>query len=284
MQADRKTPLLSFPQTISEALGMAARNPDAEYWAGGTTFHSRKAPEALIVLSGIEELHRAIRTEHSLEIGAMTTLDRLAEIGHKLPIPILQDAIGRIAVLPIRSQATIGGHLAQKGKSGDLLPLLRILDAKVEIRSQRKIFHRIESSPRSQKIPLAGIHHITSNLHREGLITRISIPTSPWNIGKYVKIQPGTDEERFFIFCALARVDNGIVTEFRMAVFNEEIGIQYDLELEAAMVGRTLPFTDKDRQNLNEALNRMSLFQDRFPYDRKTTLELVQGFFSRASQ
>ena len=87
-------PRILIPHTVNEALSMRAAEPMAEFWAGGTTFSDRNShkpmmdlPPVVIVLSRIEELTRAFRTEQSLEIGAMTTLEKLVGIGRGRPSP-----------------------------------------------------------------------------------------------------------------------------------------------------------------------------------------------------
>lgn len=145
MSLNRTSPRVLFPKTINEALEFVVSERDADFWAGGTqiTGYSTsksviKMPDVVIALGHVEELARASRSERSLELGSMMSLDRLRSIGrHTLPTG-LYDAIAAVGNRPIRCRATIGGHLAMSGRIGDLKPFLQLLETRVEIRFLKK--------------------------------------------------------------------------------------------------------------------------------------------------
>ena len=108
------------PASIEDALSLKARYGSASWTlAGGLDsldwFKDRiKRPEAVIDLSGIEELKGIRAGDGGIEIGAMTTLTEIssnAEIREKFNL--LADAASKVATPQIRNQSTIGGNLSQ---------------------------------------------------------------------------------------------------------------------------------------------------------------------------
>jgi xanthine dehydrogenase YagS FAD-binding subunit len=108
------------PASIEDALSLKARYGSASWTlAGGLDsldwFKDRiKRPEAVIDLSGIEDLKGIRAGDGGIEIGAMTTLTEIssnAEIGKKFSL--LANAASKVATPQIRNQSTIGGNLSQ---------------------------------------------------------------------------------------------------------------------------------------------------------------------------
>ncbi len=108
------------PASIEDALSLKDRYGSASWTlAGGLDsldwFKDRiKRPEAVIDLSGIEELKGVRAGDGGIEIGAMTTLTEIssnAEIREKFSL--LADAASKVATPQIRNQSTIGGNLSQ---------------------------------------------------------------------------------------------------------------------------------------------------------------------------
>lgn len=291
MMRRNKIPRILSPRTVNEALEMAETEPNAAFWGGGTTFsilenesYMLNLPQAIIKLSQIEELSRASRTEQSLEIGSMVTLDKLAHIKRNTLPPGFQKAILGIGTRPLRCRSTIGGNVIQSQYIGDLRPLLQILDAKVEIRYRRKKYRKLLPLHASKKIPIATFSDPENNyIQNKTLVTRFSIPTIPWDHGQFVKIQPSTDETRTFIFCALARIDNNALLEFRMVLTNTHYGVQRNIEFEGAMAGCPLPLSAKDSQILISSVNKMTESWENHEYERNITIKLIQNFFMEAS-
>ena len=108
------------PASIDEALSLKERYGSASWTlAGGLDsldwFKDRiKRPEAVIDLSGIENL-KGIRTGNDgIEIGAMTTLTEISSnAAIREQFSLLADAASKVATPQIRNQSTIGGNLSQ---------------------------------------------------------------------------------------------------------------------------------------------------------------------------
>ena len=273
-----KYPRIFFPRTINEALDTISREPNAVYWAGGSSITHRndEFPPVVISLAGIEELSRASRTEQSLDIGAMISLDKFASISHKLFPSGLTESISRISRWPIRCRATIGGNLARQEQMGDLIPLLQVLDAKVEIRFPKSN----QTRARLQQYSIAGLNKKIFNQH--ALITRVNIPLKPWNFSQYIKILPNTDEKNAITFCAAAAIDKNIISDFRITYADISTLLPRDMELESAITGRRLPLSKKELLIIENAVNRITHPWKERPFERETAAELAKGFLIRA--
>jgi carbon-monoxide dehydrogenase medium subunit len=108
--------------------------------------------------------------------------------------------------------ATIGGNLAHGDYQSDPPTVLAVLDANVEITSQRG----------TREMPLGEFQRgsYETALGPGELITAISIPPLPQGLkGFYIKFTTGSSEERPCAgIAALARVENRICQELRLAV------------------------------------------------------------------
>ena len=282
------SPRVLCPRTINEALEMTGAESDAVFWAGGTHLSritKRKVvidlPKVVISLGNVEELARASRSEHSLDIGAMMTLDRLASIGKSTLPAGLYNAIIRIGNRPLRCRATIGGHLALQDRLGDLRPLLQLLETKIETRFLRERRGRRKPVSAIRKFPIALLEE-KPGLSKGELITRISIPTENWNIGVYEKIFPAADTGRILIFTALARIEKDVLIEWRMAFSDGRTGVLRDRELEVDMAGRPLPLNPRELESLDEAVDAMTAPWEKRTYERDTAKSLARGFLNRS--
>ncbi len=266
---------------------MNANETDAVYWAGGTHISRNSEdksvislPKTVIALSLIEELARASRSEHSLEIGSMMTLDRLAALGIKTLPAGLYDSINQIGSHPVRCRATIGGHLAVKDRIGDLRPILQLLETKIETRSLKERRGRRKAVSNIRKIPIALLEEKPGLLKGE-LIIRLSIPTEAWDIGTIEKIIPTEDTRRILIFTALARVEKGVLTVLRMAFSDGYSGVLRDRDLEVDLAGRPLPLHSRELESLDEAIDALTYPWEKQKYERETVKKLARAFLSR---
>jgi xanthine dehydrogenase YagS FAD-binding subunit len=108
------------PTTLGDALELLDQYEEKGWvYAGGKDsldwFKDRvKKPEALIDITGIQELGGIRETAQGLEIGALVTLSALESNALvKQQYPILAQAAGRVASPQIRHAATIGGNISQ---------------------------------------------------------------------------------------------------------------------------------------------------------------------------
>lgn len=108
------------PTSIEDALALRRRYGKASWaYAGGLDsldwFKDRiKRPDAVIDLSGIDEMRGIRDVEDGVEIGAMSTLtDVETHPGIRSRFGLLADAASKVATPQIRNQGTIGGNVSQ---------------------------------------------------------------------------------------------------------------------------------------------------------------------------
>ncbi len=282
-------PRVFFPRTINEALELTLSEPNAVFWAGGTSIAKStgqrrliELPRSLISLGMIEELARASRSEFNLEIGSMMSLDRIASIGRSALPAALPDALASIGNRPLRCRATLGGHLANSSKSADLRALLHILDAVVETRFLRERKGRRKPLPSTRKLSLSRLDTETG-LRAGEILTKIIIPVRNWNYGVYHKIFPDSDHKEKFIFTAVARIEKGILIEWRMALSDSRNIIIRDRELEIALAGKQLPMTLKELDFVDDLVESTSAGAGMDAYTRRASKNLARAFLRNAA-
>jgi xanthine dehydrogenase YagS FAD-binding subunit len=108
----------AHPKTIAEALPMLGSQwGETEVLAGGTDLLSLMknyvaAPKRLVNIKGIAELRGIRLTKSGWRIGALTTLDELAE--HKGLDPVIRQAAAGVTSPQLRAMGTVGGDLLQR--------------------------------------------------------------------------------------------------------------------------------------------------------------------------
>jgi carbon-monoxide dehydrogenase medium subunit len=167
------------PRDLEQALELLSRYGErAAVLAGGTDLlvewkQKLKSPSHLIDIKGISSLEGILgESEGSLQIGPLTTLTALS----LLPVlaeerNLLAQAACKVGSLQVRNRATLGGNICNASPSGDTLPALLCLDAKVEIASKR-----------SERILPLGEFFLgpgLSALRPDELLVRILLPLPP---------------------------------------------------------------------------------------------------------
>ena len=232
------------PKDLAETLDAMARHPGALLYAGGTDILREQGARALdlppvvICVGGLPELKRAGLSERFLEIGACVTLAEVLEIGESALPSLLAQALRGIGSPAIRNLATLGGNLACRERFMDSWPALACLDALVELRDQGGStwmnVNRL-SGPDGRPAFPAG-----------GLITRVRIPLERWDAAVLRKVgnrdYPGPETA---VFALAARVEKGILAEFRLAFAGERALRLRDIE--ARIIGRSLPLSERER-------------------------------------
>ena len=120
------------PASLPQALELLAQlGESARPLAGGTDLLvnlklKKLAPQALVDLSGLEELRGRASQNGRLHLGALTTAARLAAGGLEVP-RLLSLAAGVLGSPQVRHRATLGGNLVTARPAADLcLPLLAL--------------------------------------------------------------------------------------------------------------------------------------------------------------
>lgn len=126
------------PTTLTEAFGLLA-DPGAKALAGGMSLVPMMklrmaAPEKLVDLRGIAELHSIRESGGVLDIGAMVThyeLESAPLVRSKCPL--LAASAAAIGDVQIRNSGTLGGSVAHADPAADYPAALLALEAKVRV-------------------------------------------------------------------------------------------------------------------------------------------------------
>ena len=127
------------PQTLAEALDLAADGP-VHVLAGGTDlFPATEAPALdgkVLDLSAISALGGIAETDRGWRIGAMTTWAEIARTNLPPAFDGLRAAAREVGAVQIQNRATIGGNLCNASPAADGVPPLLTLEAEVELASR----------------------------------------------------------------------------------------------------------------------------------------------------
>lgn len=207
------------PRSLEEACAILANERDARAIAGGTALltiikQGLLLPKTLVNLKKVN--HASTITfdpVEGLRIGALATINEI-EISETVRrhYPVLAEACHVVANIRIRNMATIGGNLAHGDYQSDPPTVLAALNARVELMSAGKV----------RQLALADFQlgSYETALQPGELLSAVVIPPLPQGmIGHYVKFTTGSSEERPCAgVAALARIDNGLCKELRLAL------------------------------------------------------------------
>lgn len=128
------------PGTYKEICSsLSLLTPKSRILGGGTDYIIRlnmgtAEPDCLCYLGKIEELKAIEPEETGISIGAYATMTELEN--HPVirsRFPALSDAASDVGSLQIRNRATIGGNIGNASPAGDLIPVLYLYDASLDI-------------------------------------------------------------------------------------------------------------------------------------------------------
>ena len=141
-----KPPVFDYhaPTTVEEAIALLTRyGGEAKLLAGGQSLmpllnFRLSRPAALVDLNTIPSLAYIREEDGVIRFGAMTR-QRTIEFSDvvRRRLPLLTEATGLVAHLPIRTRGTIGGSLAHADPSAEYPAVLTALDGTVVVRGPR---------------------------------------------------------------------------------------------------------------------------------------------------
>ncbi len=278
------SPQVLFPDTLNDLMHLRRNMQDALIYAGGTYILKSlrtpfaTLPEQIISLQEVEELDRISRTERHLEVGAMVTVKKLLMIGRHVVPPALFEALQQVAPAGIKNLATLGGNICVADRNMTTAPVLQLMDAALELRRHGNT-RWVQAS--RFRLPDGRL-----DLRGGDVLTRIRVPLDAWNVQFFRRF--GTEyspETNPLSFCGLARIDKSIVEDVRIALCSSIPGLIRDREIEAEIVGRKLPISDRDATTIltryDEAIGASTVRLDGF--QRKRALRLVGWFLNRLS-
>jgi aerobic carbon-monoxide dehydrogenase medium subunit len=244
------------PEKLSEVVALLAENPGSHILAGGQNLlvePSRRhlSGSLLVDLRKVAGLVGIEAKDGALRIGSMTTIGAIAasELIHKT-CPILAAAAGLVGDAQVRNRATIGGAIVEADPGSDLIPVLMVVDAVLEI-----------AAPKLRQVAVNDFFAGPEpNLSASEVISAITIPrTTPRTGAIYEKMKHWAT---LYALCGVAAevtlASDGSIAKCRIAVTGSTERPLRLKEVEAALIGH--PLSD-------EALGKAtSLIDGRFAY------------------
>jgi CO/xanthine dehydrogenase FAD-binding subunit len=258
------------PTQLQTLLSLFQKNPNASLLAGGT-YHLPFSGN-VIYLKKIDEMIRITRTERFLDIGAAASINSILSITKRvLPGP-LSEVLMNIGTPAIRNMATLGGHLCIAARRMDAVPMLMLMDVRLELRTIKNTrwinltrFYSDEGKPALQP---------------GEILCRIRIPLEEWNAHTYKRMGAYPAEGgNLLSFYGLARIQRMVLSECRTALSFGGTDILRNREIEAQLSGRKLPLSDKGitppLQTFRESLEELKWIS---PYCAARAFKLFRWF------
>jgi len=207
------------PRSLQEACAILATEADAKPVAGGTALltlikQGILLPKTVVNLKKITGGNEiTYDAENGLRICALATINDIETAPLvRQHYPALAEACHVVANIRIRNMATIGGNLAHADYQSDPPTVLIALDACVELMNSR--------ATRQVKLADFLLGSYETALEPAELVSALLVPVMPNGMtGHYIKFTTGSSEERPCAgVAALARVDNGVCRDLRLAV------------------------------------------------------------------
>jgi carbon-monoxide dehydrogenase medium subunit len=129
------------PETVEQAVNLLRRyGENGAVLAGGTDLlvemkRNLRNPAHVVDIKGIRKLGEiTTNADGSLLIGAIVTLQSLSNSPSlKMGWNLLAQAASRVGSVQVRNRATLGGNICHASPSGDTLPALLCLDARMKL-------------------------------------------------------------------------------------------------------------------------------------------------------
>lgn len=223
--------------SVSDALSVLKANPDAKILAGGHSLIPAmklrlNSPSMVIDIANLSDLNYIKEEGGNICIGAMTTHGQIAHsslLADKLPLfTETADVIGDVQV---RNMGTIGGSIAHADPSADWPAALLAANASIVV----------TNGDEKRTIPATDffVGFFSTALEEGEIITEIQVPIPAAGTKMtYQKfMQPAS---RFAIVgcAAMAKVENGVVSDITVAFTGVSDGPFRDGNVEAAISGK----------------------------------------------
>lgn len=257
-------------RSLDEALALRASRPAALVLAGGTdVMVSIEAgsidPVDVIDLWGCAEL-RAISAD-GRSIGATATWTDL--VRHPCIPDMVKECAQTIGAVQIQNRGTVGGNIVNASPAGDSLPVWLVLDADIEVASIRG----------TRRIPASGfwLDYRRTALEADELVVAVHLPDLSGDRLHYRKV--GTRLAQAISKVVLAgrlRVEDGIVTEARVAFGSVAPVPLRALAVEAALVGR--PISPDAADHVAACIVPIDDIRSTAEYRRKVATNIVRAW------
>jgi CO/xanthine dehydrogenase FAD-binding subunit len=246
---------LQTPGSLAEALALIGNEPGVwKPFAGGTDLmvllEAGRLPHRNYVnIWPLRELRGIDVTDTHVTLGALTTYtDVQAHEVLRSEFPMLCQAASETGGLAIQNRGTLGGNIVNASPAADSPPALLAYDAEIELVSNRG----------AHWLPYDSFHtgYKQMTMLADELLSRIRLPRTTAGITHYYR-KVGTRKAQAIskvCLAAVARVENGVMTEVRIALGSVAPIVLRCKQTEDAILGKAL--TDDTVNLARETLMR----------------------------
>jgi len=246
---------LQTPRSLADALVLIGNEPGVwKPFAGGTDLmvllEAGRLPHRNYVnIWPLSELRGIEVTETHVTLGALTTYtDVQAHEVLRSEFPMLCQAASETGGLAIQNRGTLGGNIVNASPAADSPPALLAYDAEIELVSNRG----------ARWLPYDGFHtdYKQMTILPDELLSRIRLPRIRGSLKHYYH-KVGTRKAQAIskvCFAATGRVENGVMTDVRVALGSVAPIVLRCKQTEDAIRGKAL--TDDTVDHARETLMR----------------------------
>jgi len=268
--------------SVESAVTMLADNPEAELIAGGhsllpTMKSGLASPDALVDISGVDDLVGIERGEDSTHIGAMTVYADIADDDQLWDdSTVLAEATSKVGDRQVRNRGTIGGNIAHADPASDLPGAVLAADVTVHVHGP--------DGERSVAVDdfFQGMYATAAG--EEEVVTGLDVPHESDDTGSaYVKKPSPSSGYALVGVAARLTVDGDTVTDARVAANGVmDHGVRLSAA-EDALAGETL---DEDTVEVaadaaGDSLDEYMIMEDQ-QASQEFRLQLLSVYTGRA--
>jgi carbon-monoxide dehydrogenase medium subunit len=226
------------PATLSEAVALLAKDPDAKALAGG---HSLlpvmklrlSSPSMLVDLRNLDELRGVSANGGGWRIGAMTTHAQIAGNASLKGYQALIDATSIIGDPQVRNRGTIGGSLAHADPAADLPAVVLALNATLNV----------VGTNGARSIAADGFFEgmMATALGEGEVMTSVDLPAlAPGTVSAYAKFANPASGYAMVGVAAQATLNGGVASNVRVALTGAVDHAVRLTNVESALEGQAL--------------------------------------------
>ncbi len=227
------------PKTLSEAVSLLGKNPEAKILAGGHSLvpmmrFRMATPAMLIDINQLQDLAYIKEDGEWLRIGAMTRESDLerSDVIHK-KYPLLADTARVVADPLVRNRATVGGNLAHADPANDHPATMLAYGAEV-----------VATGPKGERsIKVADFFEdaFTTALAHDEILTEIRIPKAkPGSAGAYLKLERKVGDYATAAVAVQLSLDGGKVASAGIGLTNVGLTPIYAKGASESLRGKSL--------------------------------------------
>ncbi len=230
-------------QTIEEIPALLS-DPEAVLYAGGTVTAQRYPESHWVDLSEVPGLSGIRERGTRLEIGALTTLEKISgDTRVRACCPALAEAAAAIPDETVRARGTLGGNIADREIPGDLVPVLIAANAQLMIKTDADY----------RETPIDRLFDKKGNLKlaEDEVILRVTLPIWLDAVSCYTVSgeRDALKSNRVSAAVQLLTGEDGQIVSVRAAMIGADSKPIRLLPLERALKGK--PFTPQTFRNIS---------------------------------